>query len=56
MPLELPGVIASYIAAENAGDLDAVARCFSAQAIVRDERQAHMVLEGDRIAALEIHP
>ena len=39
MSLDLPGAIASYIAAENLGDADAVARCFSAQAIVRDERQ-----------------
>ena len=39
MPLDLPGPIASYIAAENLGDADAVARCFTAQAIVRDEAQ-----------------
>ena len=37
MQLDLPTAIASYIAAENRGDADEVARCFIEHAIVRDE-------------------
>ena len=37
MPLPTP--IAIYIAAENRGDTEALARCFAEDAIVRDEGQ-----------------
>ena len=37
MPVKLPTPIASYIAAENAGDADEVARCFVEDALVLDE-------------------
>ena len=39
MSVDLPLPIASYIAAENGHDTDAVARCFADHAIVRDERR-----------------
>src|SRR5260370_23937488 len=39
MPVDLPKPIAAYIAAENAGDADAVAQCFASNAVVRDEGQ-----------------
>ena len=37
MPLELPGPIASYVRAENGGDVEAMAECFAPYATVRDE-------------------
>jgi hypothetical protein len=37
MSVPLPEPIAAYLAAENGGDLVAVARCFTADAVVRDE-------------------
>jgi hypothetical protein len=37
MPVDLPTPIARYIAAENRGDTDALARCFAEHAVVRDE-------------------
>ena len=37
--MHLPTPIAIYIAAENRGDLEALARCFAEDAIVRDEGQ-----------------
>lgn len=37
MAVDLPIPIASYIAAENSGDTDALAQCFSEDAVVRDE-------------------
>ncbi len=39
MSIDLAKPIAAYIAAENAGDADALARCFASHAIVRDEGQ-----------------
>jgi hypothetical protein len=36
---ELPEAIASYIAGANARDIDAVAACFTQDAVVRDEGQ-----------------
>jgi ketosteroid isomerase-like protein len=35
----LPDPIAAYFAAERAGDVDALARCFAPDASVRDERE-----------------
>jgi hypothetical protein len=37
MPVKLPMPIASYIAAENAGNAGEVARCFMEDAVVLDE-------------------
>ena len=37
MSIKLPRPIAAYFAAENAKDAGAVARCFAANGIVRDE-------------------
>jgi hypothetical protein len=37
MPLSLPEPIASYFAADKAGDASALARCFTAEGVVRDE-------------------
>lgn len=37
MSLQLPGPIETYVRAENAGDVDAMAQCFSPYATVRDE-------------------
>jgi limonene-1,2-epoxide hydrolase len=37
MTLELPQPIAAYVAADNAGDDAALAACFAADAVVRDE-------------------
>ncbi len=37
--MKLPIPIASYIAAENSGDTEALARCFAEHAAVRDEGQ-----------------
>jgi ketosteroid isomerase-like protein len=34
---KLPAPIASYIAAENSGDTEALAQCFTEDAVVRDE-------------------
>jgi ketosteroid isomerase-like protein len=36
---KLPTPIADYIAAENSGDVEAVAQCFAERAVVRDENQ-----------------
>ena len=35
----LPKPIALYIAAENSGDIEALAKCFAESAMVRDENQ-----------------
>lgn len=40
MTTTLPDVIASYYAAERAGDPESLARCFAPDATVRDEGQA----------------
>jgi ketosteroid isomerase-like protein len=37
MPIDLPTPIAVYIAAENRGDADTLAKCFAEDAVVRDE-------------------
>lgn len=37
MTLSLPEPIASYFAADMAGDASALARCFTAEGVVRDE-------------------
>jgi hypothetical protein len=37
MPVDLPLPIATYVAAENSGDTEALAQCFSEDAVVRDE-------------------
>ena len=37
MSIELPAPIASYIDAENGGETAALARCFVANAVVKDE-------------------
>jgi len=37
MSIDLPAPIAIYIAAENEGDTEAMARCFAEDAVVRDE-------------------
>ena len=39
MSIDLPTPIATYIAAENRGDAQAMAQCFSEDAVVRDEKQ-----------------
>jgi ketosteroid isomerase-like protein len=41
MPLQLPEPIVAYIAAENAADPTALARCFTPDAVVRDEGGAY---------------
>ncbi|MEY2505203.1 MAG: hypothetical protein QOG27_1483 [Verrucomicrobiota bacterium] len=37
MAVDLPTPIATYIAAENGGDPEALAQCFAEDAVVRDE-------------------
>jgi hypothetical protein len=39
MSVDLPTPIATFIAAENRGDTEALAQCFGEQAVVRDEGQ-----------------
>jgi hypothetical protein len=39
MVVNLPRPIAIYVEAENRGDLEALGRCFTANAVVRDEGQ-----------------
>ena|SRR6476661_8476138 len=39
MTVDLPTPIAIYVAAENRGDVDAMAECFAEHAVVRDESQ-----------------
>jgi ketosteroid isomerase-like protein len=39
MSFELPAPIAIYVASENNGDTEALAKCFTENAIVRDENQ-----------------
>ena len=39
MSVNLPAPIAIYIAAENRGDMEALAQCFAEHAVVRDEGQ-----------------
>jgi ketosteroid isomerase-like protein len=37
MDVDLPTPIATYVAAENSGDAEALARCFAEDAVVHDE-------------------
>jgi ketosteroid isomerase-like protein len=39
MNIDLPKSIATYVAAENSGDTEALAQCFAEDAVVRDENQ-----------------
>jgi ketosteroid isomerase-like protein len=39
MSIDLPTPIAIYVDAENRGDVEALAQCFSEDAVVRDEDQ-----------------
>lgn len=39
MDIDLPRPIATYVAAENSGDTEALAHCFAEDAVVRDENQ-----------------
>jgi ketosteroid isomerase-like protein len=39
MNVDLPTPIATYVAAENRGDTEALAECFAEDAVVRDENQ-----------------
>ncbi|MBK8158234.1 MAG: nuclear transport factor 2 family protein [Rhodospirillaceae bacterium] len=41
MTIDLPQPIAAYVAADNADDADAIAACFAADAVVRDEGHVH---------------
>ncbi len=41
MAIALPPAIAGYFAADHEGDADAVSRCFTADALVRDEGDTH---------------
>lgn len=41
MAISLPQMIAEYFAADRTGDEEAVARCFTEDAVVRDEGHTH---------------
>lgn len=59
MSIELPGPVAAYFAAEEAGDADALARCFAAHGVVRDEggvfRGVAAIREWNAAARLKYH-
>ncbi len=40
-PLSLPDPIAAYFAADQQKNAEAIARCFTAQAVVKDEGRTH---------------
>ena len=40
-PLRLPDPIAAYFAADQQQDAEAIARCFTAQAVVKDEGRTY---------------
>lgn len=42
MAIELPAPIAAYFAADRGRDADVVSRCFTENAIVRDEGKSHI--------------
>lgn len=42
---DLPPVIQGYFAADRDGDIDALANCFAADAIVRDEGRDHVGID-----------
>ncbi len=48
MSVQLPSPIDIYIASENAGDMDALAACFAADAVVHDEGTHHRRSGGDQ--------
>lgn len=50
----LTGPVANYIAAANAGDVDAVAANFSEDAVVRDEQQSRRGIAAIRQWATEV--
>jgi ketosteroid isomerase-like protein len=41
MAIMLPGIVADYFEADRGGDAGAVAQCFTAEAVVRDEGRTH---------------
>lgn len=41
MNINVPGPVATYLAAEKAKDTETLARCFSDDAVVRDEGREH---------------
>jgi hypothetical protein len=49
MPIDLPKPIATYIAAENGDNAEALSQCFTDDAVVRDENQT---IEG--LAAIKL--
>lgn len=59
MSIALPEPIAAYFAAEQAGDADALARCFVAHGVVRDEGGAFTgvtaIREWNAAARLKYH-
>lgn len=42
---DLPSVIHDYFAADRDGDIDALANCFAADAVVRDEGRDHVGID-----------
>jgi ketosteroid isomerase-like protein len=55
MPVQLPEPITAYVAAENAADPAALARCFTEDAVVRDEGGAYAGPAAIREWAAETH-
>ncbi len=59
MPIALAGPIAAYFAAEEAGDAEALARCFAEHSVVRDEGGEFMgvtaIREWNAAARLKYH-
>jgi len=57
--IALPGPVAAYFAAEEAGDADALARCFAEHGVVRDEggtfRGVAAIREWNAAARLKYH-
>jgi len=47
-PVDLPAAIDAYFAADRSGDLDALASCFTADALVRDEGRDHIGVDAIR--------
>lgn len=47
-PVDLPAAIEAYFAADRSGDLDALASCFTADALVRDEGRDHAGVDAIR--------
>jgi hypothetical protein len=59
MPIALPPPVAAYFAAEQAADVDALARCFVEEGIVRDEggtfTGAHAIKQWNTQARAKYH-